>query len=362
MTIDVWGDTPIKPMLAKAVTGIPDGLCYEPKWDGFRCIVQRVDDTIVLWSRGSKDLTGYFPELVDSLASAIPERCVIDGEIVIIRNDRLEFERLQERIHPAESRIRKLADEIPADFIAFDILGLGADNLTEHGSAARRRLLESAIDPSPPRVHLTPHTTDIHIAHDWFTRFEGAGLDGLIGKAPDLDYRPDKRAMVKIKHKRSADVVVCGYRLHKNSTEEHPLLGSMQLGLFDDRGGLQFIGVASSFPTRKRAELAQMLRELVVTPDSANWDEHPWSAHAAEWDRRPGAISRWSGSQGRTEQPGHLILPLLVMEISYDYFEGSRLRHNGQFVRWRDDREPESCDYSQIEVPVPMDIMEVLRA
>lgn len=362
MTLDIWGDRPVAPMLAKAVPEIPADMAYEPKWDGFRCIVQRIDDRVVLWSRGGKDLTVYFPELVESLRASLPSRCVIDGEIVIIVDGRLAFERLQERIHPAESRIRKLAGEIPADFIAFDLLGLGEDDLTGHGADERRMLLADALAGSGPAVHLTPQTKDLDRAHDWFTAFEGAGLDGVIAKPLDLAYLPDKRAMFKIKHKRTADVVVCGFRPHKNSTADKPLLGSLQLGLFDDEGTLQFIGVASSFPTAKRAELAATLGELVVTPEDAQWQDHPWSRGAEEWDRRPGAVSRWTGSQGRVEQPGNLILPLLVVEISYDYFEGTRLRHNGQVVRWRPDRDPESCGYDQIEVPTALAITEVLAA
>lgn len=360
--VDVWGPTPIAPMLAKAVPDIPEGMAYEPKWDGFRCIVQRIDDHLVLWSRGAKDLTVYFPELVVSLTEALPERCVVDGEIVIIRDGRLEFERLQERIHPAASRIQKLSGEIPADFIAFDLLALGDDDLTGRGAADRRRLLADALGAGTDRVHLTPQTTELTTAREWFADFEGAGLDGVIAKPHDLPYLSDKRAMFKIKHKRTADVVVLGYRLHKNSTPETPLLGSLQLGLFDDEGVCQFIGVASSFPTAKRAELAATLAEQVVNPGDPLWDEHPWGRHAAEWDRRPGAISRWTGSQGRVEQPGHLIMPLLVVEISYDYFEGTRLRHNGQLVRWRTDRDPGSCTYEQIEVPTTMAIETVLAS
>lgn len=362
MSVDIWGDQPVAPMLAKAVPDIPADMAYEPKWDGFRCIVQRVGDTVKLWSRGGKDLTVYFPELVDSLRDSLPQRCVVDGEIVIIQDDRLAFERLQERIHPAESRIRRLAEEIPAEFIAFDLLGLGNQDLTARGADERRTLLEEALADAGSDVHLTPQTKDLAVAREWFTAFEGAGLDGVIAKPLDLAYLPDKRAMFKIKHKRTADVVVCGFRLHKNSTTERPLLGSLQLGLFDDAGTLQFIGVASSFPTAKRAELAATLAEQVVTPEDPAWQEHPWAAGAEEWDRRPGAISRWSGSQGRVEQPGHLILPLLVVEISYDYFEGTRLRHNGQVVRWRTDRTPESCGYDQIEVPNALAITEVLSA
>jgi len=358
--IDVWGPEPIAPMLAKAVTEIPEGMAYEPKWDGFRCIVQRTGDRMVLWSRGAKDLTVYFPELVSSLAAALPERCVVDGEIVIIGDSRLQFERLQERIHPAESRIRKLSSEIPADFIAFDLLAVGDEDLTERGAAERRRRLVDALGEGTDRVHLTPQTTDLETARQWFVAFEGAGLDGIIAKPHDVAYLPDKRAMFKIKHKRTADVVVMGFRLHKNSTEDKPLLGSLQLGLFDDAGVCQFIGVASSFPTARRAELATTLGAQVVNPGDPLWDEHPWSRHAAEWDRRPGAISRWSGSQGRVEQPGNLIMPLLVVEISYDYFEGTRLRHNGQFVRWRPDRDPGSCTYDQIEIPTTMAIESVL--
>ncbi|MFX4270837.1 ATP-dependent DNA ligase [Propionibacteriaceae bacterium Y1685] len=363
MSIDVWGSEPIKPMLAKAVTDIPAGMAYEPKWDGFRCLVQRIDDKITLWSRGGKDLTVYFPELVAALLEATPARCLLDGEIVIITEDRLDFERLQERIHPAASRIAKLSVERPAQFIAFDLLALDDENLTTTPEADRRKALEAALDTDHDAVHLTAQTLDLDVAKDWFVRFEGAGLDGVIAKPLDGTYQPDKRTMFKIKHKRTADVVVLGFRLHKNSTEETPLLGSLQLGLFDETGTCQFIGVASSFPTAKRAELATLLLAQEVGPGDAGFDEHPWAEAATEMhDRRPGAISRWSGSQGRVEQEGHLIMPLLVVEISFDYFEGTRLRHNGQVVRWRTDREPESCTYEQIEVPTAVGISTVFDA
>ncbi|MDN5725273.1 MAG: ATP-dependent DNA ligase [Propionibacteriales bacterium] len=361
MSIDVWGSEPIKPMLAKAVAEIPADMAYEPKWDGFRCLVQRIDDHVVLWSRGGKDLTVYFPELVEALTTATPTRCLLDGEIVIITKDRLDFERLQERIHPAASRIAKLSVERPAQFIAFDLLALGPDDLTAAPAAERRRALERVLDVDQPSVHLTAQTLDIEVAKDWFVRFEGAGLDGVIAKPLDGTYQPDKRTMFKIKHKRTADVVVLGFRLHKNSTEEEPLLGSLQLGLYDEQGTCQFIGVASSFSTSKRAELATVLMEQEVRPGDSGFDDHPWAAAASEMhDRRPGAISRWSGSQGRVEQEGHLIMPLLVVEISFDYFEGTRLRHNGQVVRWRSDRDPESCTYDQIEVPQAIGITTVL--
>lgn len=360
MSTQIW-DGPVRPMLAKAVPDIPAGMAYEPKWDGFRCIVQRDGDLITLWSRGAKDLTVYFPELVESLTAALPDRCVVDGEIVIIIDGRLEFELLQQRIHPAQSRIAKLSGEIPADFVAFDLIGIGQDSLLDTSSQDRRARLEEVVDTSVERVHLTPHTHDLELARRWFVEYEGAGLDGVIAKPLQLTYQPDKRAMLKIKHKRTADVVVVGYRLHKNSTESEPLLGSLQLGLWDDDAILQFIGVAASFPTKRRAELATEFADLAIDPDHRDWAQHPWSASAAEWDRRPGAISRWTASQGGTTQAGHLIWPMPVAEISYDYFEGTRLRHNGQFVRWRSDRDPHTCTYEQIEVPVEIAITEVLQ-
>lgn len=359
MSTQIW-EGPVKPMLAKSVPDIPAGMAYEPKWDGFRCIVQRDHDRLTLWSRGAKDLTIYFPDLVESLAAALPQRCVVDGEIVIIVDGRLEFELLQQRIHPAASRIARLSTEIPADFVAFDLIGIDQDSLLHASSQDRRTRLEQAVDTTVERVHLTPHTHDLDLARRWFVEFEGAGLDGVIGKPLDLTYQPDKRAMVKIKHKRTADVVVVGYRLHKNSTDSEPLLGSLQLGLYDDEGVLQFIGVAASFPTKRRGELATEFAELAVDPDHPDWDKHPWSASAAEWDRRPGAISRWTASQGGTTQTGHLIWPMPVAEISYDYFEGTRLRHTGQFVRWRPDRDPDSCTYDQIEVPQQIPVTDVL--
>jgi ATP-dependent DNA ligase len=349
-------------MLAKSVAGIPDpakhgGLCFEPKWDGFRAIVFRDGDEVLLASRNTKPLTRYFPDVVAAVTQSLPERCVVDGEIFVALDDRLEFERLQERIHPADSRVRMLAETTPAGFVAFDLLALGDQSLMDEPFEARRaRLVEALADAVPP-VHLTRTTTDADEARDWFRQFEGAGLDGVVAKPLRATYQPGVRTMLKIKHERTADVVVAGYRLHKTSTPDRPLLGSLLLGLYDDHGRLQHIGVSASFTAKRRAELIEELQRLVVT-DLA---EHPWGEWS-EWaianpDRVPGTQSRWSAGKDLSFTP---LRPDLVLEVGYDHMEGSRFRHTAQFKRWRPDREPTSCRYDQLEEPVSYDLAEVL--
>lgn len=353
---------PVKPMLAKSVKGIPDpgtfdgGLSYEPKWDGFRCLVFRDGDEIVLASRSTKELNRYFPELVEALKDNIPERCVLDGEIFIAIGDRLEFERLSDRIHPAESRVKLLAKETPSSFVAFDLLALGDESLLDEPFSARRQQLEHVLAEVKAPIHLTRTTTDPAKAEEWFNQFEGAGLDGVVAKLLGKPYAPNGRTMLKIKHARTADVVVAGYRLHKTSTEERPLLGSMLLGLYNDEGSLQHVGVAASFTGTRRAELVEELDELRI--DLA---DHPWArwqdddAHTD--DRLPGATTRWSSGKDLTFVP---LAPTRVAEVGYEHMEGTRFRHTAQFKRWRPDREPESCGYGQLEEIVTYDLKDVL--
>ncbi|SDC70845.1 ATP-dependent DNA ligase [Geodermatophilus telluris] len=345
---------PVKPMLAKAVTRLPtdDGLFYEPKWDGFRCIVFRDGDEVELGSRNERPLTRYFPEVVAAVKEALPERCVVDGEIVVPQGDRLHFESLLQRIHPAKSRVDLLAEQTPAHFVAFDLLALGDESLLETPFAERQARLHDAVR-STERVHVTAVTRDVATAQRWFEEFEGAGLDGVVAKAPDLPYGPDQRLMVKVKHVRTADCVVAGFRWHKSG----PVVGSLLLGLYDD-GGLQHIGVAASFPMARRAELVEQL-----APYRADaLDGHPWQdwANAEVQEngehRMPGAQSRWNAKKDLSWVP---LRPELVVEVKYDQLEGRRLRHTGQFLRWRPDREPRSCTYDQLEVPVRYDLAEV---
>jgi ATP-dependent DNA ligase len=353
---------PVQPMLAKSVKGIPDpgrhgGLVFEPKWDGFRCIIFRDGDEVELASRNTKPLTRYFPEVVDAVKQSLPERCVVDGEIFVALGDRLEFEKLQERIHPADSRVRMLAEKTPAGFVAFDLLAVGDESLMKQPFEDRRSRLEAALADAAPPVYLTRTTTDPAEATEWFSRFEGAGLDGVVAKPMSAPYQPNVRTMLKIKHERTADVVLAGYRLHKTSSPEQPLLGSLLLGLYDDQGRLQHIGVSASFTAKRRAELIEELQPLVAE-DLA---EHPWGEWS-DWaianpDRVPGTQSRWSAGKDLSFVP---LRPERVLEVGYDHMEGSRFRHTAQFKRWRPDRDPESCGYEQLEEPVSYDLAEVL--
>ncbi len=315
---------PVKPMLAKSVPAVPVGeFLYEPKWDGFRCIAFRDGDEVELGSRNEKPLTRYFPEVVEALRASLPQRCVVDGEIVIVTGDRLDFEALLQRVHPAASRVARLAAETPASFVAFDLLALGDDDLTGRSQAERRVLLEQALQDATPPVHLTPVTADPAVARDWFEVFEGAGLDGVIAKPVGQTYQQDKRVMAKIKHARTADVVVAGYRLHKSG----PVVGSLVLGLHDDEGRLQHVGVAASFTMARRAELIDELAPYVT--DGA----HPWVGESVP-ERHPGqsAGSRWNSGKDLGFVP---LRPELVAEVGYDAMEGTRFRHTAQFKHWR---------------------------
>jgi ATP-dependent DNA ligase len=348
---------PVKPMLAKAATKLPvgDGMYYEPKWDGFRCVVFRDGDEVELGSRNERPLTRYFPEIVAAMKANLPERCVLDGEIVVPRGDRLHFEDLLQRIHPAESRINLLAGQTPASFVAFDLLALGDESLLEVPFGDRQARLREALADAAPPVYVTGITQDAVTAQRWFDTFEGAGLDGVVAKSAELPYGPDQRLMTKVKHVRTADCVVAGFRWHKSG----PIVGSLLLGLYNDAGDLQHIGVAASFPMTRRAELVEEL-----APYRANaLDGHPWQdwANAQTGEdgehRMPGAVSRWNAKKDLSWVP---LRPELVVEIKYDQLEGRRLRHTGQFLRWRPDRDPLSCTYDQLDVPVRYDLAEVL--
>ena len=352
---------PIAPMLAKAVKSIPSGdYSYEPKWDGFRCIVFRDGDEVELGSRNERPLTRYFPEVVAAVLRNLPSRCVLDGEVIVPSGERLDFEALQQRIHPAASRVNKLAEETPAHFVAFDLLALGDEDHRQTPFAQRRELLEQALADASPPIHLTPLTRDPDVARDWFDRFEGAGLDGLVAKDNSTTYRPDERIMLKIKHERTADCVLAGLRWHKNSSDARPLVGSLMLGLYDEDGTLHHIGVSASFTEARRAELATELAPLIAGPD----DDHPWM-HWAEYaqaaqeagQRLPGAQSRWNAKKDLSFVA---LRPERVLEVKYDHMEGPRLRHTAQFVRWRDDRDPLSCNYSQLVEPVSYDLQAVM--
>jgi ATP-dependent DNA ligase len=351
---------PVQPMLAKSVKGIPDpdkfgGLSFEPKWDGFRCIVFRDGDEIELTSRNTKPLTRYFPEVVAAIREQLPERCVLDGELFVAMGDRLEFETLQERIHPAKSRVDMLSEKTPAGFVAFDLLALGNESYVDRPFAERRAALEQALAGLDGPCYLTRTTRDVAEAEGWFTSFEGAGLDGVVAKPLTAPYLQNGRTMLKIKHERTADVVVAGYREHKTSTPERPLLGSLLLGLYAD-GKLQHIGVSASFTEKRRAELIEELQPLVCAIEDHPWGE--WSDWAiANPDRVPGTQSRWSTGKDLSFTP---LRPDLVVEVAYDHMEGRRFRHTAQFRRWRTDRDPESCGYEQLEEPVSYDLGSVL--
>jgi ATP-dependent DNA ligase len=342
-------------MLAKAVPTIPPGMFYEAKWDGFRAIVFRDGDEVELGSRNERPMTRYFPELVEALKANLPRRCVVDGEVVIIRGDRLEFESLLLRIHPAESRVQLLAEEIPASFVGFDILAVGDESLMDVPFHDRRERLESVLAGAEPPVHLATGTTDLETANAWFDEFEGAGLDGIIAKPFDVLYRPDQRAMFKIKHERTADCVVAGFRWHKTG----PVIGSLLLGLYNSAGALQHVGVAGSFPMKRRAELVEELKPYTLTDITG----HPWAewarAEAHMTGRMPGALSRWNAKK---DLSWVAVRPDLVCEVTYEHMEGTRFRNPAHFQRWRPDRDPRSCTYEQLDEPVRYDLADVLSA
>jgi ATP-dependent DNA ligase len=327
---------------------------FEPKWDGFRCIVFRDGDEVELGSRNERPMTRYFPELVAAVTEQFPRRCVIDGEIVVPGSDgrRLDFEALLQRIHPAASRVNMLASQTPAHFIAFDLLALGDDDYTERPFEQRRAALAETLAGVMAPLHLTPATTDRALAERWLQQFEGAGLDGIVAKPLAGVYEPDKRVMFKVKHERTADCVVAGYRTHKSSEEA---IGSLLLGLYRDTGQLASVGVIGAFPMARRHELFAELQPLVTT-----FDEHPWNwAHQETGTRTPRAAehSRWNAAKDLSFTP---LRPERVVEVRYDHMEGPRFRHTAQFVRWRPDRDPRSCTYEQLEEPVSFDLADIL--
>ena len=344
---------PVKPMLAKSVPTIPQGeYSYEPKWDGFRSIIFRDGDEVEIGSRNERPLTRYFPEVVEAVKANLPERCVVDGEIVVVVGDRLEFEVLQQRIHPAASRVTLLSQQTPARFIAFDLLALGNDDLTGRPFEQRRALLAEALAAASEPVHLTPLTRDDALAADWFDQFEGAGLDGVVAKPLGGAYQPDKRVMFKIKHQRTADCVVAGYRVHKSGDDA---IGSLLLGLYNADGDLASVGVIGAFPLATRKSLFTELQPLVTT-----FDDHPWAwARQEEGTRTPrnSEYSRWNVGKDLSFTP---LRPELVVEVRYEHMEGVRFRHTAQFNRWRPDRDPRSCTYEQLDEPVSYDLADIL--
>jgi ATP-dependent DNA ligase len=340
-------------MLAKRVSALPTGedCLYEPKWDGFRTLVFRDGEELLLQSRDEKSLNRYFPELVAALAAALPKRVVLDGELVVAQNDTLDFDALQLRVHPAASRVALLARETPASIVFFDILCEGERDLRGLPLAERRQRLEAVVAPLAPPVHLTPATKDRKLAEDWFRRFEGAGLDGVIAKPLGGVYEPNKRVMLKVKHERECDCVVAGFRWHKQGQGE--AVGSLLLGLFDDGGALQHVGVCASFTNVKRRELTSFLAPYRKDALPA----HPWkdwaAAGTATGGRMPGGQSRWSQGKDLSWEP---LRPELVVEVAYDHLQSGRFRHTAQFRRWRSDKPPEACTYAQLEVVAPAEL------
>jgi len=354
-------------MLAKRVGELPEGAdgewIFEPKWDGFRVLVFRDGDELLLQSRDEKPLDRYFPELAAPLKAQTPERCVLDGEIVVARGEALDFVALQMRLHPAASRVKMLSGEIPASIVFWDLLALGDDDLTQRPFFERRAALEKLLGSATPPVHVTPATTDRSVANDWFRRFEGAGLDGVMAKLRAGTYEPNKRTMFKVKHERECDCVVAGFRWHKSAgptSEGGGLVGSLLLGLFDDEGKLQHVGVTASFTAAKRRELVEFLAPYRAEALA----DHPWRAWAGDpadaegWQRKPGAKSRWSQDKDLGWEP---LRPELVVQVAYDHMQGGRFRHTAQFRRWREDKKPRDCTFEQLEVVPAEELAGIFR-
>jgi ATP-dependent DNA ligase len=347
---------PILPMLAKRVSELPRAgeWIFEPKWDGFRALVFRDGDEVFIQSRDEKPLNRYFPELLPPLLKQLPQHCVLDGEVVVAQDGALDFDALQLRIHPAESRIKMLSQQIPASIVFFDLLAEGKNDLRNETFEKRRKRLESVLDSVRPPLHLTPATMEFEQASDWFRRFEGAGLDGVVAKPVKGTYESNKRVMLKVKHERDCDCVVAGFRWHKKG--ERTRIGSLLLGLFDDAGVLHHVGVCASFTDQKREELVEFLAPY----RKKAMDEHPWKAWAMgemEGGRRiPGAQSRWSQGKDLSWEP---LRPELVVEVAYEHMQGDRFRHTAQFRRWRTDKKPSECTYAQLEIIPPYEIQQI---
>jgi ATP-dependent DNA ligase len=350
---------PLVPMLSKRVDALPDGegWLFEPKWDGFRVLVFRDGDELLIQSRDEKPLQRYFPELVEPLQRALPARAVLDGEIVIARDGALDFEALQLRLHPAASRVKLLAAEMPAAIVFWDVLCVGDEDLRAAPFRERRARLESLLARAQPPLHLTPATTDRATAADWFRRFEGAGLDGVMAKPLAGAYEPNKRVMLKVKHERECDCVVGGFRWHKSGEQR---VGSLLLGLYDDTGALHHVGVAASFTDRARRELVEKLapyrQDALVDHPWQEWAEHQ---AAASGRRVPGVKSRWNADKDLSWVP---LRPELVVEVAYDHMQGTRFRHTAQFRRWRADKPPRDCSFAQLEVVPPEELSAIFRA
>jgi ATP-dependent DNA ligase len=354
-------DPPLEPMLAKPSNGLPDGdgWLYEPKWDGFRAIVFRDGDETLIQSRDLKPLDRYFPELAAPLRASLPDRCVVDGEVVIAQDGELAFESLLLRIHPAASRVAMLGEETPASFVAWDLLALDDEDLRGLPQVDRRARLEKVLTGVKAPVHLTPATRDRATAADWFDRFEGAGLDGVIAKRLDAPYQPGKRAMLKVKHQRTADCVVAGFRWHKNGPGTH--VGSLLLGLYDDAGKLHHVGITSSFSWDRRGALTKELEPLRENAAEGHpWGEWAewaaWGAADASGQRLPGATSRWSRGKDLSWEP---LCAERVVEVAYDHLQGDRFRHSTTFVRWRTDKSPADCRYDQLEETAAFEIAKI---
>ena len=347
---------PILPMLAKRVSELPltGTWIFEPKWDGFRALVFRDKDEIFIQSRDEKPLNRYFPELLEPLKSQLPQRCVLDGEIVLVKNGTLDFEALQLRIHPAASRVKLLSEEMPASIVFFDLLSESDRDLRSTPFQERRREMESLLSSADSPIHLTPATSDLSVASDWFSRFEGAGLDGVVAKPTSGTYESNKRVMLKVKHERDCDCVVAGFRWHKKG--DRSAVGSLLLGLFDKAGELQHVGVAASFTDMKRHELVEYLAPY--RKDAL--EGHPWKRWATQelenGRRIPGAQSRWSHGKDLLWEP---LRPELVVEVAYDHMQGSRFRHTAHFRRWRTDKKPDDCTFAQLEVVPPQELSEI---
>jgi len=349
-------------MLAKRVGDLPSGdaWIFEPKWDGFRTLIFRAGDELLLQSRDQKSLNRYFPELIAPLLAALPEKCVLDGEIVVARGNELDFDALQLRVHPAASRVKLLSKELPASVVFFDLLCEGANDLRSEPFRARRARLEAVLRGANPPLFITPNTTDRAQAADWFQRFEGAGLDGVMAKAEDGAYEPNKRVMFKVKHDRDCDCVVAGFRWHKTGDQE--AVGSLLLGLYDDQGALQHVGVCASFSVAKRRELAEFLtpyrKDALLDHPWRSWAENENSEGGENGQRMPGGKSRWSQGKDLSWQP---LRPELVLEVAYDHMQSGRFRHTAQFRRFRTDKPPKDCTYAQLEVVAPQELSEIFR-